>query len=155
MLLLETTGKKFNTKGLYMSFLFKLIQIICIYLLFIIQANAQIKPLKIWSRNSIGINGAIYGILKSPQSDKLLNLKSSICQYIELHTNINDGFIKRMRKIKSINMMNNNKNIILKPGGIHIMLMKLKINLIKGDKIPLIFEFNNLNIIKVIVPIKQ
>ena len=60
---------------------------------------------------------------------------------VELHTHINDNGVMRMRSVKEMPIPAGGRTE-LKPGGLHLMLMKLKRKLTAGEKLPvtLVFE---------------
>jgi len=71
----------------------------------------------------------------------LVAAESPWCGMVELHTHINDNGVMRMRPVKEMPIAPGGTTK-LQPGGLHLMLMKLKAPLKAGQKMPitLIFE---------------
>jgi len=78
---------------------------------------------------------------KGSVDHKLVAAESPATGMVELHTHINDNGVMRMRPVKEMPIPAGGKTE-LKPGGLHLMLMKLKQPLKAGEKMPitLIFE---------------
>ena len=107
-------------------------------------------------RPTHGQNGAAFLSLtnNSAKHVKLMGATADICGHIELHTHLKDGNIYRMRSIPYI-MINPGSTVSLEPGGLHIMLMKLKKPLIEGETVEmtLLFEDEEKQIVS--VPVKK
>ena len=58
----------------------------------------------------------------------------------QLHTHIKDGEVMRMRQVEAIDVPAHGE-VALKPGSYHVMFMKLKAPLKKGEKFPLELTF--------------
>lgn len=86
--------------------------------------------------------------------DKLIGASSPIAQSVELHDHIRDGGIVKMRRIDVIPIATG-KNVTLKPGGLHLMLMDLKAGLKEGDEFDIILTFEKAGAIKIRVPIQK
>jgi len=89
-----------------------------------------------------GANGAIYVTLTNTgtQADALLSASSDAAQTVELHEVKNDGGVMKMRPVAKIDVPAGGK-IEMKPGGYHVMLLGLKHDLKKGDKVPVTLKF--------------
>jgi copper(I)-binding protein len=72
--------------------------------------------------------------------DRLVAVSTPVAQAIELHDTQMDGDVMRMRQVQAI-AVPANKPVVLKPGGLHIMLVGLKAPLKKGDSFPLTLKF--------------
>ncbi|HIE54237.1 MAG TPA: copper chaperone PCu(A)C [Chromatiaceae bacterium] len=72
---------------------------------------------------------------------KLVGAESPVTGMVELHTHINDQGVMRMRPVENMPIPAGGTTE-LKPGGLHLMLMRLKKPIKAGDKLPitLIFE---------------
>lgn len=87
-----------------------------------------------------------YMIVENP-TKKAVNLiaasaSEELCKAVELHTHsMQDGRL-RMRKIDSVPVPKKDK-VHFRPGGLHIMLIGLKKQLLDGDQIDLTFTFDN------------
>ena len=85
-------------------------------------------------------NTALYmKLVCSKGQDRLIKAECEAAEYVELHNNIEENGVMKMRPVQSIGIQ---EPVDLKPGGLHIMLFNLKKELPVGEKIPvsLIFE---------------
>jgi len=89
-----------------------------------------------------GANGAIYVTVANTgaQADSLLSASSDAAQTVELHETKNDAGVMKMRPVAKIDVPAGGK-IEMKPGGYHVMLLGLKRDLKKGDKVPVTLKF--------------
>ena len=88
-----------------------------------------------------------------PTSDRLSSGFSSSASIVEFHeTNIDNGVV-RMRRLPHI-MLPANSATILKPGGLHIMVMGLKETLVAGSMFPLTLNFKHAGRIVVKLKVK-
>ena len=76
--------------------------------------------------------GAAYVTLENAgdTADKLMSASAPVADKVELHTHIKDGPVMKMREVESIEVGPHAK-VMLKPGGLHIMMMGLKEQLVK------------------------
>ncbi|MBL8658886.1 MAG: copper chaperone PCu(A)C [Rhodospirillales bacterium] len=95
-----------------------------------------------WARASVAANGAAYMIIgtSADTPDQLVAATSPAAGKVELHTHIVEGDIMRMRPVKAIEI-NPGEPAVLKPGGLHVMLIGLKAPLKEGEKFPLTLTF--------------
>lgn len=115
-----------------------------------VAGDGKIGPLKIddtWARPSIGKagNSAAYMTItnSSGAADTLVAVTTPYAGKAELHTHIRDKDIMRMRQVKGGIPVPANGKVELKPGGYHVMLMKLKEPIKKDTMIPLTLTFKN------------
>ena len=87
-------------------------------------------------------NGAAYLMIKNNTGamDKLLSSNTGSAKRASLHNHIMAGSIMKMRPIDAINVPAKGM-VMMKPGGLHIMLMGLKAQLKKGATLPLSLTF--------------
>ena len=90
----------------------------------------------------------------SDKEDRLLGVKTKIASKSSLHNHINDNGIMKMRQVEYLIIAGNN-SFELKPGGFHIMLLRLKAPLIEGNQFNLTLIFKNAGEISVSVRIKK
>ncbi|MDH3354098.1 MAG: copper chaperone PCu(A)C [Chromatiales bacterium] len=71
----------------------------------------------------------------------VVDAKSPVSKVVELHTHIHENGMMMMRRIDKIDIPANGETV-LKPGGLHVMFIGLKQDLVVGKKVPvtLIFE---------------
>jgi hypothetical protein len=108
-----------------------------------------------WARASAAANGAAYMVISNQgkETDALIGASSPVAQTVELHTVIMDGDVMRMRPVKAIEV-NVSEPAVLKPGGLHIMLMGLKAPLKQAETFPLTLTFANAGTVTVTVAIE-
>jgi hypothetical protein len=94
-----------------------------------------------WVRPSTGPNTAAYLTITNPskKEDKLLKVTCDYVTSVELHNNIEENGIMKMRPVEFIEI--GADPVELKPGGLHIMLMGLKPSFHGKEKIPLTLYF--------------
>ena len=101
---------------------------------------------QVWSRATppAAKVGAGYLSIKNTGSspDRLIGIKSSVAGKVEVHSMKMDNGIMRMRPVEGGLELPPGKTIELKPGGLHLMFMKLKAGFKKGHpfKATLVFE---------------
>ena len=83
---------------------------------------------------------AAYMQIKSAVPLKLIKAESTAAGIVEIHDmKMKDGVME----MKALDVLDVpvGKNIELKPGGTHVMLMNVKKPIYKGDKVPLVLTF--------------
>ena len=73
---------------------------------------------------------------------RLLKADNPLARATELHTHIDDGGVMRMRPVAAIEIKAGGE-AVLKPGGMHIMLIDLKAPLKEGDLVPMTLGFDD------------
>ncbi|MDP6705257.1 MAG: copper chaperone PCu(A)C [Alphaproteobacteria bacterium] len=109
-----------------------------------------------WARASAGParNGGAYLTIKSGGAgDRLTRVDSGVAKRTELHNHINDGGVMKMRPVDGIDVPAGGM-AMLKPGGYHVMLMKLKQPLKQGESFPMTLHFTKAGKVEVEVEIK-
>ena len=86
-------------------------------------------------------------------SDRLVAAQADIAKRVELHDMKMDGDVMRMRQLDAIDVPPN-KAVVLKPGGLHLMLVGLKAPLKQGDKFPLTLKFEKAGEVTVVVNVE-
>ncbi len=89
-------------------------------------------------------NSAAFMSLSNSASEAraLVDAHSSAADVVELHTHINEDGMMRMRRVDRIDIPAGER-IVLKPGGLHIMLIGLKQDLAPGDALDLTLVYDN------------
>ncbi len=77
-----------------------------------------------------------YMDITAQEAARLVGVRSPLSPTVKLHLMQMDGDIMRMREVHSLALPQNSA-VSLKPGGYHLMLMKLKKPIVAGDRIPL------------------
>lgn len=76
------------------------------------------------------------------QNLSLISATSDAAKNVELHTHTQDNGVMRMRQIKEIKLPTE-QQVILQPGGMHIMLIGLTRNLTTGENVNLSLTFSD------------
>ncbi|GAA0522529.1 MAG: copper chaperone PCu(A)C [Pigmentiphaga sp.] len=104
-----------------------------------------------WSRATVTGQPAGGGFLKLTNKgadDKLIAVRADISATAELHTMQMDGDIMRMRQVDGI-ALPAGQTVELRPGGYHIMFMRLKAPLKEGTSFPATLVFEKAGEVKV------
>lgn len=110
-----------------------------------------------WARASAGAaaNGAAYMTISTAgtATDQLVKAASPVAEKVELHTHILDGDVMRMRPVSGITV-NVGEPAVLRPGGLHVMLIGLKEPLKEGSQFPLTLTFEKAGTVTVQVDVE-
>jgi copper(I)-binding protein len=92
-------------------------------------------------RPSTGPNTAAYLTITNSgnQSDKLIKVDCEHATTVELHNNVNDNGVMKMRPVEFIAI--GKDPVFLQPGGLHIMLLGLKDSFQGKERVQLTFHF--------------
>jgi copper(I)-binding protein len=96
-----------------------------------------------WARATAGIprNGAAYLTIKGGAGDdELAEISTMVAKRAQLHGHKHEGGVMKMHEVNGFEVPAG-ATLTLKPGGHHIMLMKLNHALKKGQSFPLTLEF--------------
>ncbi|MFQ5618570.1 MAG: copper chaperone PCu(A)C [Rhodospirillales bacterium] len=111
-----------------------------------------------WARASAGKAkaGAAYVTITNDgrQVDRLVKVASPIAGKARLHTHMMEGHMMKMRPVEAIGI-GPGKPAVLKPGGLHIMLMGLKSPLKQGETFPMTLTFEKAGAVEVRVMVKK
>lgn len=101
-------------------------------------------------------NGAAYMTLlnRGDQPDRLLGVNGEVAKTIELHSHLMEGGQMKMRPVAAIEVKPGEPTV-LKPGGLHIMLIDLKQPLVAGQHFPLTLNFEKAGKIPVEVTVTK
>ncbi|MFK5984069.1 MAG: copper chaperone PCu(A)C [Pseudomonadota bacterium] len=84
----------------------------------------------------------------------LVSVKSDVAEIVELHTHIHKDGMMQMRKVEKIDIPANGSTT-LKPGGLHIMLIKLNATLKVGQQVKLSLKFNDGSTKDITAPVQK
>lgn len=104
-----------------------------------------------WSRATVPGQPAGGGFMKLTNNgadDKLVAIRADVSATAELHTMRMDGDIMRMRQVDGI-ALPAGQTVELKPGGYHVMFMRLKAPLKEGSSFPATLVFEKAGEVKV------
>jgi copper(I)-binding protein len=99
----------------------------------------------VWTRATPGNakTAAVYfvAINRGSESDRITGASSPASDRAEMHTNIRDGDVMRMRRVISVDVPAGGR-AAFSPAGFHVMLTGLKTSLKPGDTFPLTLFFD-------------
>lgn len=124
--------------------------------LFSASASAQeyrlggLRIVEPWTRVSPGKTGSAYLSVTNTggEADRLIGASSPMAEKAELHTHQRDGDVMRMRPVQAIEVPPD-ESAVLKPGGLHIMLLGLKEPIRTGKSVPLTLRFEKAGAVEV------
>jgi len=101
-------------------------------------------------------NGAAYMtiIASGGETDRWIGASGDVAEAIELHTHLLEDNIMKMRPIEAIEI-NPDEPTVLRPGGPHIMLIKLNQPLVAGQRFPLTLHFAKAGDVTVEVTVRK
>ena len=88
------------------------------------------------------------------ETDTLYSIDSDISSMIQMHETYSKGDLMGMREIGQI-VINPGEKVTLEPGGMHIMVMKLKKDLKIKDKVDFNLHFRKAGDIKITAEVKE
>ena len=107
-------------------------------------AMADVVVTKAWVRGTVPgqqTTGA-FVTLRSSEPAKLVGVSSPVAKLAELHASEHAGGVMRMHAVDAI-ALPAGKDVELKPGGYHVMLIDLRNPVRAGDRVPLLFEIQD------------
>ena len=114
-----------------------MLSVIIVLISTLISTGNKIEIKDAWLRTGAeGLNSALYFKIEnnSDKPDTLYKISSGIAQHIMMHETYKKDDMMGMREINVI-AVKPNSSIEFKPGGYHVMLMNLRRDIKKGDKI--------------------
>ena len=126
----------------------------------VLAADYQLGDLTIeqpWARASIGQakTGAAYFTLNNGGEavDRLLAVATPAAKHAALHTHLMEAGVMKMRPVDAIEVAPGAPTV-LRPGGLHVMLMGLEAPLAEGETFPLTLTFERAGAVEVEVRIQ-
>ncbi len=87
--------------------------------------------------------GAFMVIKNNGDKDvKVVKAENTASKVTELHTHLNEGGVMKMRPVPSVEIKAKGE-AVLKPGGMHVMLIDLKAAMKEGDIVQITFTFED------------
>ncbi len=90
---------------------------------------------------------------KGASNDRLVAASSSIADMVELHEMAMEGEVMRMRKLNDGIPVPAGATVELKPGGLHLMFMKVKDPFKAGGSVPLTLTFEKAGSVDLVLPV--
>ena len=79
---------------------------------------------------------------KGDKDVKVVKAENPASKVTELHTHLNENGVMKMRPVAAIEVKAKGE-AVLKPGGLHVMLIDLKAPLKEGDAVPITLTFED------------
>lgn len=99
--------------------------------------------------------GAFMVIRNTGDKDvKLVRAENSASKITEIHNHINDGGVMKMRPVAAIEIKAKGE-AVLKPGGLHVMLIDLKGPMKEGDNVAITLGFDDGSTKQIQAPVKK
>ena len=111
----------------------------------------------LWARTTPGHakTGAVYVTLAiQGEADRLIAVSSPVAERAEIHTHLIEGDIVKMRRLEVVEIRPGEPTV-LRPGGHHIMLVGLHMQLEEGQSFPLTLTFARSGLITVDVVVER
>jgi copper(I)-binding protein len=101
-------------------------------------ALAQVKVSDPWVRATVPHQSATGAFMKieSPHDARLVSASSPVAGIVELHEMKMEKEVMKMRAVPAV-ALPAGKEVELKPGGYHVMMMNLKGQMKAGDSVPI------------------
>ena len=74
------------------------------------------------------------------QPDRILGASSPAAERVELHIQVRNGSVVKMREVQSVEVPPG-RSRMLRPGSVHLMLVNLRKPLVRGQRVPLTLRF--------------
>lgn len=97
--------------------------------------------------------GAYISVMNHGHADRLLDAKSDVAKRVEIHEHKNVDGVMKMRQVKAGLEVPMHGEVIMAPGGYHVMLMGLKAPLVEGEAFDVTLVFEKAGEITVSVPV--
>ena len=87
--------------------------------------------------------GAFMVIRNTGDKDvKVVKADNPVSKATELHTHLNEGGVMKMRPVPAIEIRAKGE-AVLRPGGLHVMMIDLKAPIKEGDSVPITLTFDD------------
>lgn len=89
-----------------------------------------------------------------PREVRVVKASSTVSRITELHTHLNEGGVMKMRQVKDIPVPAGGE-AVLKPGGLHVMLIEMRLPLRAGDAVPITLGLDDGSSKVISVPVRN
>ncbi len=89
-----------------------------------------------------------------PREVRVVKASSTVSRITELHTHLNENGVMKMRQVKDIPVPPGGE-AVLKPGGLHVMLIEMRLQLREGDMVPITLGLDDGSSKGISVPVKN
>ncbi len=105
-----------------------------------------------WARATVGSggNGVVYLTISNSLDEpaRLVSVSTPIAERASIHESVRDNGMLHMRAVGVLEIAPHT-SVALEPGGLHVMLMKLKTPIREGERFPLELRFEKREAIRV------
>lgn len=114
------------------------------------RADGSIQVIDVFARAAPagGVGGLYFTIVNTGSADRLTGVASAVAGKTELHENIDDKGVMKMRQLGILDIPAGT-TVKLAPGGYHVMLLGLKQTVLVGEHIPVTLTFEKAGDVKV------
>jgi periplasmic copper chaperone A len=103
--------------------------------------DAWVRPAR--NAGTGNVHSAAYFTLRnrSRQDVRLSSVEAEVAEAVEIHESIDDAGVVRMRPVATVEVPARG-SVAFQPGGLHVMLLRLRHDLVDGDslRLSLVFE---------------
>lgn len=114
-----------------------------------------------WARPSramgeMGSTSAVYFVLRNTGfvADRLVGASTPVAGMVELHETVHEGDVARMEPQEAV-MVPARGRVEFRPGGLHVMLMRLTRDLAPGDRFPVTLRFERSGAVEIEVEVRE
>ena len=101
------------------------------------------------------VTGAFFVLKNADDKDhKVIKAESPAAKVTEMHTHVSEGGMMKMRPIKNIDIKAKSETV-LKPGGLHVMLIDIKQPLKEGDNVAIKLTFEDDSSKEITAPVRK
>ncbi|MBI4760656.1 MAG: copper chaperone PCu(A)C [Chloroflexota bacterium] len=108
-------------------------------------AREGIEVRDAWARSSTqGMNSAVYFVIENhnAQADELIGAESDAAEAVEIHESKMEGDMMMMSHAEAV-ILEPSTAVEFKPGGYHVMLIRLTRDLKAGDEVEITLHFKS------------
>jgi copper(I)-binding protein len=137
----------------------KRILVLVLSILFLLSAcgsETGIEVREAWMRPAAqGENGAVYFVIhNNSPTEELVGVSTPAAEAAEVHESRMSGDVMQMHPLETVPLPAG-AEVAFAPGGLHIMLIRLKKDLQIGEEIEVTLHFKNVEDLKVLVPVQE
>lgn len=118
-------------------------------------ASAKAPPVQVhgWARAGVTSSAAYVTITnRGAVPDRLVGVSTPAAQNASIHNSVVQGGISRMRGVAQLPVAARS-SVVMKPGGLHVMLTGLRAPLRPGARVPLTLRFARAGAVQVSLPV--
>nr|WP_314447065.1 copper chaperone PCu(A)C [uncultured Sphingomonas sp.] len=117
-----------------------------------VAAQAPALHVSGWARAGVSSSAAYVSVHNGGAADRLVGASSPAASSVTIHDSQNQGGVMRMRPAGALPVAAGG-TIVMKPGGLHIMLTGLKAPLRPGSRLPVTLRFAKAGLVQATLPI--